>query len=624
MKEKLGNLKKKIFNQDNSVNGGKRVMNLNRLLSEKTFLIIGCVAQDLFILLVSQYIFNLLLNIPDWLKDLEHPWNYIGLRNLFPRIHNLIKIPLFSLAFYLFLFIAMAILDAIYIYRTKVSFGENTLNIDQRGEARWTTNEEIKAQYKCIPDCETPTAKNEFDGPGGTIVSRIGRNLYIDPSPTNNLIIGITRSGKGEMFVFPSIDVYSRAKEKTSLVITDPKLELFKSSKETLINRGYDVYLLNLDDPLHSMGFNPLEKIKEAYLRKDYSDAELLAQSFSFSVFNDPTNPDPFFPESAASLLTALIIAHVQDCIEMDEKINNERLTVYNKKRNRFDSLSDERKEKVRAELAAYMKAHPEIDPITDHGLECAFLPEDVEFVYTRENEQKINMYSIINTFTELSRQKLEGSQDLSKLDAYFSSRPELDRAKLKYAAIQLIKYLNLKGYKACYVQLNNHAWVENMINDYAEVEQDVEIGKATYKSVDMFYRIDKLPEILKLDYDYFIYDYGVYWDVDFNKTSFLEKDLMLFCLGAKPGEFDKSYKVIENNFYQAATYIFIFVPEDEEEKKDIYELMAEKKEATFFAPDCRDPFVYTGSEIYEKILPVESIIEEETPKKKRRLFGRR
>ena len=186
------------------------------------------------------------------------------------------------------------------------------------------------------------------------------------------------------------------------------------------------------------------------------------------------------------------------------------------------------------------------------------------------------------------------------------------------------IKYLNLKGYKACYVQLNNHAWVENMINDYAEVEQDVEIGKATYKSVDMFYRIDKLPEILKLDYDYFIYDYGVYWDVDFNKTSFLEKDLMLFCLGAKPGEFDKSYKVIENNFYQAATYIFIFVPEDEEEKKDIYELMAEKKEATFFAPDCRDPFVYTGSEIYEKILPVESIIEEETPKKKRRLFGRR
>ena len=438
MKEKLENLKKKIFNQDSSVNGGKRVMNLNRLLSEKTFLIVSCVAQDLLILLGAQYIFNLLFNIPDWLNNLDHPWNYIGLRNLFPRIHNLIKIPGLTIAFYIFLFIAMAVLDAIYVYRTKISFGESTLNIDQRGEARWTTNEEIKAQYKCIPDCETPTKKNEFNGPGGTIVSRIGRNLYIDPSPTNNLIIGITRSGKGEMFVFPSIDVYSRAKEKTSLVITDPKLELFKSSKETLIKRGYDVYLLNLDDPLHSMGFNPLEKIKEAYLRKDYSDAELLAQSFSFSVFNDPTNTDTFWQDSAASLLTAMILAHVQDCIEMDEKINNIRLFDYNQKRNRFDNLSDERKEEVRANFAAYMEKHPDTDPIMDHGLECMSLPEDVEFIYTRENEQKINMYSIINTFTELSRQKLEGSQDLTKLDAYFANRPELDRAKLKYAAIEI------------------------------------------------------------------------------------------------------------------------------------------------------------------------------------------
>lgn len=189
--------------------------------------------------------------------------------------------------------------------------------------------------------------------------------------------------------------------------------------------------------------------------------------------------------------------------------------------------------------------------------------------------------------------------------------------------AIQLIKYLNLKGYKACYVQLNNHSWVENMMADYAEVEKDEEIGKAVYKNVDMFYRVDKLPEILKLDYDFFVYDYGVYWDVDFNKTSFLEKDLMLFCMGTKPGEFDKSYKVIESNFYQSATYIFNFIPDDEAERNDIYDLMEEKKENTFFAPVCLDPFIYTGSDIYEKILPVEAIVEEE-PKKKRGFFGRR
>ena len=68
---------------------------------------------------------------------------------------------------------------------------------------------------------------------------------------------------KGEMFVIPSIDVYSRAEKKTSMIITDPKMELYKCSKETLEKRGYIVHLLNLYDPLHSMGFNPLEQIKE-------------------------------------------------------------------------------------------------------------------------------------------------------------------------------------------------------------------------------------------------------------------------------------------------------------------------------------------------------------------------
>lgn len=61
---------------------------------------------------------------------------------------------------------------------------------------------EIQKQYTKIPDRDKP-----FPGYGGTIISRMGNDLYIDQSLTNNLIIGITRSGKGEMFVLPTIDV---------------------------------------------------------------------------------------------------------------------------------------------------------------------------------------------------------------------------------------------------------------------------------------------------------------------------------------------------------------------------------------------------------------------------------
>ena len=95
------------------------------------------------------------------------------------------------------------------------------------------------------------------------------------------------------------------------MVINDMKLELYKSSKKTLEKRGYKVYLLNFDDPMHSMGFNPLTVIVRLAVKGDYESAELLAQAFAFSIFNpdEPTNTDRFWNDASSSLLAALILA---------------------------------------------------------------------------------------------------------------------------------------------------------------------------------------------------------------------------------------------------------------------------------------------------------------------------
>lgn len=185
--------------------------------------------------------------------------------------------------------------------------------------------------------------------------------------------------------------------------------------------------------------------------------------------------------------------------------------------------------------------------------------------------------------------------------------------------AIQFVKYLNFKGYRACYIQMNNHKWVEDLAEAYEDVECDSEMGRVSYKSVDMFYKLDKIKDVLKLNYDFYIYDYGVYSDWDFNKISFLEKEVQAFVVGTKPGEFMKTYEVIENNFYNNVFYIFNFIPNVQSEREDTYDLMQEKKDVTFFAPDCRDPFVFAadGADIYEQILPVASVGPEEKPKKK-------
>lgn len=70
--------------------------------------------------------------------------------------------------------------------------------------------------------------------------------MFVDESTQNSAVIGTSRSGKGELLVFPMIDINSRASAKPNLVINDPKGELYTASYETLRKRGYRVEVLNI------------------------------------------------------------------------------------------------------------------------------------------------------------------------------------------------------------------------------------------------------------------------------------------------------------------------------------------------------------------------------------------
>ena len=71
------------------------------------------------------------------------------------------------------------------------------LKAGQKGNALFTTFQELKQQYHDVPD-----RKGTYNGFGGVPIGRYCDCLYIDDSAVNNLVIGTTRSGKGEAFVF--------------------------------------------------------------------------------------------------------------------------------------------------------------------------------------------------------------------------------------------------------------------------------------------------------------------------------------------------------------------------------------------------------------------------------------
>ena len=219
-------------------------------------------------------------------------------------------------------------------------------------------------------------------------------------------MLGITRSGKGEMFVVPCIDLYSRGSEKASMVIIDMKLELVCRSYEALKSRGYEVLVLNIADPSVGIQYNPLDLIVKYYMEGNKSDAELLCNSFAYSIYSGNGGKSSgddnaeFFLNNATSALSALIIAHIDDCNKQDLRENAEAAAIFLKRQESYERLQPEQKAAADTEWNSNI---PEI--FTKNNLKkFRYIPTTVKFEYSHENIKRVTVASIVNTFTELAR----------------------------------------------------------------------------------------------------------------------------------------------------------------------------------------------------------------------------
>lgn len=259
----------------------------------------------------------------------------------------------------------------VYLFRKNFT----SLNQGQKGSRQFSTLEELQSQYIAVP-----ATTSFYKGKGGFPISRYKDKIFVDDSPVNNLIIGTTRSGKGELYVLPAIDIYSRIQnlqDKPSIVATDPKGELSAASMKLLQERGYDVLVFDLLS-FRGLSYNPLELVKNAYLQGDFSTAQLLANTLSFIMFHDPQAKDKTWQNWSISLTNALIFAILIDACKEAEEYED---------------------------------------------------PTEKEAIYHR-----INLYSVSRLLIDLGQVDDDGR---SQLDLYFRKRPLNDIARIQYAAVE-------------------------------------------------------------------------------------------------------------------------------------------------------------------------------------------
>lgn len=138
---------------------------------------------------------------------------------------------------------------------------------------------------------------------------------YIDQSTVNTLITGMTRSGKGETFVNVLVDILSRAMIQSSMVIGDPKGELFQMASGTLRKRGYNVQVLNYQNVDFSMSNNPLQLAKvyaqKGYYEKVQTEVDIVAESLYRQAKADAGGNAKFWEDSSMFLFSALFMAMI-------------------------------------------------------------------------------------------------------------------------------------------------------------------------------------------------------------------------------------------------------------------------------------------------------------------------
>lgn len=202
------------------------------------------------------------------------------------------------------------------IFNREKGIGFEIKDKSDKGYSRWAKEKEMKHELKMVlPGDET----SEY---GGIPLINNGKEIWVDDGEYHNLIIGSTGSGKTQMTVQPMVKCL--AKSNQSMIITDPKGEIYENNANELRERGYKIVLLNFRDPQRGNCWNPLSLPYSLYKSGNSDKANELLDDLAMNILYDEKsqNADPFWEKTSADYFAGLALALFDDAKEEEINLN--------------------------------------------------------------------------------------------------------------------------------------------------------------------------------------------------------------------------------------------------------------------------------------------------------------
>lgn len=282
--------------------------------------------------------------------------------------------------------------------------------------SRFMNKDEIQKVFKCYKF----SALDNIEKDGVPIMAKLtDREKDLDVgfnSPCHALIIGSTGSGKTTTFVSPMIQLLAKTKAKSSMVITDPKGELFDLHSAFLASQGYNVKVIDLRDTYQSYRWNPLDSIWDSYQKylNAGNNAFERTDSFAESKLKSSEPAENFeklekwyeFDDRAFSTYEKLILA----------------IKIYKKKT--FDEVYEDLNDLA----SVLVPVENEKDPMWEKGARAIVLAVLLAMLEDSENEA-LGMTKDKFNFFNLAKILQNSSDDYIVLRNYFQGRSPLSKA---------------------------------------------------------------------------------------------------------------------------------------------------------------------------------------------------
>lgn len=279
--------------------------------------------------------------------------------------------------------------------------------------SRFMTDKE--RDFNFAPHEFTKLGESKKDGiPVRAVLDKKGKLQINLASPMHGLIIGATGSGKTTTFINPMIQILAQSAAGSSMIVTDPKGELFQMHSKVLQERGYKVMVLDLRDPYSSFRWNPLSDIYDRY--------QLYANTGN-DIFKRNDNPQ----ESGLELVND--ISQYEDIwYEYEGKAYGVRRELINTIKLQRQKIYDEVYEDLNDLVSVICPIESQDDPVWEKGARSVIMATILAMLEDSENPD-LGMTKEKFNFFNVNKAVGNSENNFEPLKNYFAGRSVLSRA---------------------------------------------------------------------------------------------------------------------------------------------------------------------------------------------------